>query len=204
MSRALRAYVDSQREELADLAAIPVRQRRLEEFTRQAEETIEIPLQRLERALRLYNLEPVRSLMLMGSFASPFVLDPALHAAGATPHEAVATGVVAAIGAAWWSVRQNRADAREHSPVAYLLDVRDALTPHTLAGGINKFLRGTMRIAPSGRCLSPRCSWLVPLLVQAAAVLGVAAASRSIPHPEPGRWQSARRRATASSGRSAA
>jgi len=36
----------------------------------------------------------------------------------------------------------------------------------------------------------------VPSLVHAEAVLGVAAASRSTPHPEPGNVQSARRRAT--------
>lgn len=46
---------------------------------------------------------------------------------------------------------------------------------------------GTMRIPSSGRCLSPRHSWLAPLPVQAAAVLGVAAESRNAPQPEPGR-----------------
>jgi hypothetical protein len=37
-----------------------------------------------------------------------------------------------------------------------------------------------MRIVPAGRCLSPRRSWLVPLSVQAAAVLGMAVANHAL------------------------
>lgn len=140
-----RRYVDSQQEELAELAAIPVKERRLEEFARHVEQTIEMPLQKLERGLRLFKLEPVRSLVLTSSFAAPVIAEPILHSFGATPREGLATGVAAAIGTAWWSVRENRADVRESSPVAYLLDVNDALTPLTLSGGISKFLRGTYR-----------------------------------------------------------
>jgi len=36
---------------------------------------------------------------------------------------------------------------------------------------------GTLRIAASGRCLRPRCSWLVPSLVEAAALRGAAEAA---------------------------
>jgi hypothetical protein len=46
---------------------------------------------------------------------------------------------------------------------------------------------GTGRTVPSGRCLRPRCSWLVPPLVQAAALRGAAAAKVSMPQPWPGR-----------------
>jgi hypothetical protein len=63
---------------------------------------------------------------------------------------------------------------------------------------------GTTRTACSGRSLRPRCSWLVPLPVQAAAVRGAVLARVSFPQPAAGRWQSAWRRAMASSGRSAA
>jgi hypothetical protein len=59
-------------------------------------------------------------------------------------------------------------------------------------------------MVPAGLCLSPRISWAVPVLVQAEAVRGAAACTVSIPHPVLGSWQSDWRRATASSGRSAA
>src|ERR1700729_3977777 len=52
---------------------------------------------------------------------------------------------------------------------------------------------GTARTDPSGRCLRPRCSWLVPLLVQAAAVRGAAWMRVRIPQP----WRSAFADATA-------
>lgn len=142
---AFRAYVDSQRGELAEIAAIPNRKRRLEEFALQVEQTMEVPLQQLEKALRLHNLEPVRSLLLASTFAAPIIAEPVLHATHATPQEGIAAGVVAAVGSAWWSARQERAQIRADSPVAYLLDVRDTLSPHTLPGSIRKFFRGTYR-----------------------------------------------------------
>jgi len=46
---------------------------------------------------------------------------------------------------------------------------------------------GTGRTAPAGRCLRPRCSWLLPPLVQAAALRGTAAAMVSMPQPWLGR-----------------
>lgn len=142
---AFRAYVDSQRGELAEIAAIPIKNRRLDEFAIQVEQTMEVPLQRLERALRLHNLEPVRSLVLVSSFAAPILADPVLNMTHATPQEGIAAGVVASIGSAWWSARQERAQIRADSPVAYLLDVRDALSPHTLVGSIRRLFRGTYR-----------------------------------------------------------
>ena len=59
---------------------------------------------------------------------------------------------------------------------------------------------GTTRMAPSGRCLRPRGSNGVPVLVQAAPVRGQAAVRIILPCPWAGRIRSARRRATASSG----
>src|SRR6266566_4658725 len=63
---------------------------------------------------------------------------------------------------------------------------------------------GTMRMVPSGRCLRPRGSKGVPVLVQAVPVRGQAAVRTIFPRPRAGRMRSSRRRATASSGRSAA
>jgi hypothetical protein len=60
------------------------------------------------------------------------------------------------------------------------------------------------RMVPAGRCLRPRSSWLVPVLVQAAAVRGAAAWIASSPQPWSGSVQSLAVRATASSGRSPA
>jgi hypothetical protein len=63
---------------------------------------------------------------------------------------------------------------------------------------------GTTRMVPSGRCLRPCGSNGVPVLVQAAPVRGQAAVRMIVPRPRAGRMRSAWRRATASSGRSAA
>jgi hypothetical protein len=141
--QAFRDYVDSQRAELAELATIPIQARRLEAFAEHVEHTVQEPLQRLEKGLRLHKLEPTRSLLLAGSFVSPLAATVALDAAGATPHAIATVGTVAAIGSAWWQVESIRARARASSPVGYLLDVRDLLTPKTLTTRVRKFLGGT-------------------------------------------------------------
>jgi len=138
-----RDYVDSQRAELAELATIPIQGRKLEAFAEHVEHTVQEPLQKLERGLRLHKLEPTRSLLLAGSFATPLAATVALEAAGATPHAVAGTGTLAAIGSAWWQVESIRARARAGSPVGYLLDVRDLLTPKTLSTRVRKFLSGT-------------------------------------------------------------
>ena len=45
---------------------------------------------------------------------------------------------------------------------------------------------GTARMVPSGWCLRPRSSWLVPVLVHAAPVRGAARVKVSRPQPQPG------------------
>lgn len=62
----------------------------------------------------------------------------------------------------------------------------------------------TTRIAPSAGCLRPRGSCGIPVPVQALSVRGQAAVRISFPRPCAGRTRSSQRRATASSGRSAA
>ncbi len=49
-------YVDSQRAELTELATIPLQNRRLEAFAEHVELTIEQPLRRLEKGLKLHRL----------------------------------------------------------------------------------------------------------------------------------------------------
>jgi hypothetical protein len=138
-----RTYVDSMRSDLSQLAVIPNERRRLESFTEHVKQTIERPLRDLEKGLRLHKLEPTRSLLLASSFASPAAIGAALAAGGAPPAAATAAGAMAAIGSAWWQVGSIRTQAKASSPVGYLLDVRDHLTPKTLTSEARKMLTGT-------------------------------------------------------------
>jgi len=137
-----RNFVETQRYELADLATIPIQGRRLEAFAEHVEQTVEPPLRKLERSLKLLGLEPTRSLILTGSVAPPLAVGATLGAVGAAPF-ATAAGTLAAIGSAWWQVEAIRTRARADSPVGYLLDVRDRLTPKTLSARVSRVLRGT-------------------------------------------------------------
>jgi hypothetical protein len=141
--QAFRDYVDSQRSELAELASIPIQSRRLESFAEHVQHTVQRPLEQLEKGLRLHKLEPTRSLFLAGSVAAPLAVSATLEAAGMTPHAVTTAGTLAAIGSAWWQVETIREHARASSPVGYLLDVRDLLTPKTLTARVKKVLRGT-------------------------------------------------------------
>lgn len=134
-----RAYVADQRAELAELAALPLTDRKVGAFTEHIVETVEIPLRKVEKGLSLHKLDPVRSLLLTGSVAAPVVASPLLG----SPLAASAAGAASAIGGAWWRVRTIRDDARAASPVGYILDVRDRLTPKTVAARARKFLLGT-------------------------------------------------------------
>jgi hypothetical protein len=137
---AFRDYVASQRVELTELASVPIKRRRLEAFAQHVEETVEIPLRQLERGLSLHRLEPARSLLVASSFAPP----AAVSAVGVIPPAAAtAVGALAAVGSAWWQVNSVRETAKSGSPVGYLLDVRDRLTPRTLATRARKVFRGT-------------------------------------------------------------
>jgi hypothetical protein len=136
-----RIYVSSMRHELSELATIPNERRRLESFANHVQQTIEKPLRELEKGLRLHKMETTRSLLLTSSFAPPAAIGAALGAA--PPAAATAAGVAAAIGGAWWQVSSIRAKAKTDSPVGYLLDVRDHLTPKTLASRARKILTGT-------------------------------------------------------------
>jgi hypothetical protein len=136
-------YVDGQRAELTELASIPLQTRRLEAFVEHVEQTIEQPLRRLEKGLKLHKLEPARSLLLAGSVAPPLAASATLSVLGAPPVATTATGAVAAVGTAWWQIENTRRQSIASSPVGYLLDVRDQLTPKTLTGRVRKILQGT-------------------------------------------------------------
>jgi hypothetical protein len=138
-----RAYVASQKTELAELAAMPPGHRRLEAFAEHVEQTVAQPLQRLERGLRLHKLEPTRSLLLAGEIVPPAGLGVVLDAAGSPAVAAAATAAAVAVGSAWWQVKNIRAAAKANSPVGYLLDARDQLSPRTLADRVRKVLQGT-------------------------------------------------------------
>jgi hypothetical protein len=135
-----RNYVAAQREELAELASVPISGRRLEAFTAHVEHTVEIPLRKLEKGLSLHRLEPTRSLLVAGSFVPP----AAVSVVGVMPPAAATTvGALAAVGSAWWQVNSVRESAKAGSSVGYLLDVRDRFTPKTLATRARRILRGT-------------------------------------------------------------
>jgi Family of unknown function (DUF6236) len=138
-----RNYVDSQRAELAELASIPIQSRRLESFAEHVQHTVQEPLQQLEKGLRLQKLEPTRSLLLAGSVAPPLAVSATLEAIGMTPQAVTTAGALAAIGSAWWQVETIRRHTRASSPVGYLLDVRDLLTPKTLTARVRRILQGT-------------------------------------------------------------
>jgi hypothetical protein len=140
---AFREYVDSRERELAELASIASDHRQMEAFTEYVQQTIELPLQKLEKGMRLHKLDPTRSLVLAGTFVPPAAASEALSALGARPAVAATIGTAAAIGNAWWQVGNIRNAAKSNSPVGYILDVRDRLTPRTLPAYIRRIFRGT-------------------------------------------------------------
>ncbi|GFG53707.1 hypothetical protein CQY20_26990 [Mycolicibacterium agri] len=140
---AFRDYVSAQQTELAELAAIRHDRRRVEAFADHVKCTVEPRLRRLEKALELHKLQPTRSLLLAQSLAPPAIAGGGLAAAGASPTVSAATGIAVAIGVAWWEVGAVRTAAKADEPVAFLLSMRDELTPRTLKARIRKFLRGT-------------------------------------------------------------
>jgi hypothetical protein len=140
---AFREYVDSRERELAELASIASDHRQMEAFAEYVQQTIELPLQKLERGMRLHRLDPTRSLVLAGTFVPPAAASEALSALGAPPAVAATIGAAAAVGNAWWQVGNVRNAAKSNSPVGYILDVRDRLTPRTLPAYIRRIFRGT-------------------------------------------------------------
>ena len=138
-----RRYVDEQQAELTQISAIPNRRGQLDAFVRHVEQTIELPLPRLEKSLKLHKLEPTRSMLLAGTAAPPAAVEAVLTTAHAPLIASTATATMAAIGSAWWQVETIRSAKKRESPVGYLLDVRDALTPATLPARVHRVLSGT-------------------------------------------------------------
>jgi hypothetical protein len=138
-----RQFLADQQQELAGLASVPHERRRLEAFAAHVAEHVERPLQQLERGLRLHRLEPTRSLLLAGSVAPPAALGATLTLVGADPAATVVSGTAIAVGAAWWQVEATRRQVKQQSPVAFLLDMRDELTPKTVVSRARRLLTGT-------------------------------------------------------------
>lgn len=138
-----REYVNSREKELAELVSIASGDRQMEAFAEYVEQTIKLPLRKLERGMRLHKLDPTRSLVLAGTFVPPAAASEALNALGARPAVAATIGTAAAVGNAWWQVGNIRNAAKSNSPVGYILDVRDRLTPRTLPAYIRRIFRGT-------------------------------------------------------------
>jgi hypothetical protein len=55
----------------------------------------------------------------------------------------MSVATVAGMGAAWWQVHAARESVRRSSPLSYLLDVRDELTPKTVAAKFQRIVKGS-------------------------------------------------------------
>jgi len=137
-----RSFVETQKQELAAITSLPPGQRKLDAFADHVRDTVEAPLQRLERGLRLHKLDTVRTMLVTGTLAAPPVASLGLEQLGAGSAVGLSVGTVAAMGAAWWQVHAARESVRAKSPLTYLLDVRDELTPKTIAGRFQRIVKG--------------------------------------------------------------
>lgn len=140
---AFRTFVERQVDELVEIAATPSERHRAEAFSEHVARTVERPLAELERGLALHNIPSARSTLLASSYAAPVPVGLALDHAFADPTLTAGGSVACALGLAWWGVAQQRAAARQASPVGYLLDVRDRLTPHTVLRRAKRLYTGT-------------------------------------------------------------
>lgn len=139
-----REYVGEQAEELARIASVPLEKIQLEHFNERIQRTVEVPLRRLERGLKLHKIASARSLLLTKAFTPPLAVGSALALGGLDSVRAVATaGVASAVGVAWWDVEERRSQLRSESPVGYLLDVRDRLTPKNFVSQAKRLYSGT-------------------------------------------------------------
>ncbi|WP_133981072.1 DUF6236 family protein [Kribbella voronezhensis] len=138
-----RAFVETQKQELTAITSLPPGQRKLDAFADHVHDTVEAPLQRLERGLQLHKLDTVRTMLVTGTLAAPPLAGMALEQLGAGGTVGMSVGTVAAMGAAWWQVRAARESARAKSPLCYLLDLRDELTPKTIAGRFQRIVKGS-------------------------------------------------------------
>jgi hypothetical protein len=138
-----RAFVETQKQELAAITSLPRGRRKLDAFADHVRDTVEAPLQRLERGLRLHKLDTVRTMLVTGTLAAPPVAGLGLEQLGVGGTVGMSVGTVAAMGAAWWQVHAARESVRAKSPLTYLLDVRDELTPKTIAGRFQRIVKGS-------------------------------------------------------------
>jgi hypothetical protein len=138
-----RAFVEQQNAELAAITSLPPGQRKLDAFADHVRDTVEAPLQRLERGLQLHKLDTVRTMLVTGTLATPPLASLGLDHLGAGSTIGMSVATVAGMGAAWWQVHAARESVRRSSPLSYLLDVRDELTPKTIAGRFQRIVKGS-------------------------------------------------------------
>ena len=86
-----RAYISKQHQKLVSVARGKDPDRATADLARHVEQTIERPLRRLEKSLRLYKFEPVRSVMMASSLLAPAALEKPLEYMDA-PGSVQATG----------------------------------------------------------------------------------------------------------------
>lgn len=138
-----RAYVEHQIRELVEIASTPSERHRAEAFNAHVERTVERPLAKLEQGLALHHIPSARSMLMASSYCAPMPVAVALDQLGANGAVTAGGTVASAFGLAWWGVARQRAAAKEASPVGYLLDVRDRLTPHTVLRRAKRLYTGT-------------------------------------------------------------
>jgi len=138
-----RSFVEAQKQELIAISALPPGQRKLDAFADHVRDGVEAPLQKLERGLQLHKLDTVRTMLVTGTLAAPPLASVGLDRIGAGSTVGMSVGTVAAMGAAWWQIHAAREAVRQSSPLSYLLDVRDELTPKTIAGRFQRIVKGS-------------------------------------------------------------
>lgn len=126
--------IESQRHELERLASIGSDDTYVEAFAAHVNSTIKQPLARLERGLKLNNLDTIRSLLTVQTFAPPALGSEISSIAHLPPKMIAIEGVGLVIGLAWWQLVEQRRQLIRQSPVGYLLSINKALSARTIVG----------------------------------------------------------------------
>jgi len=128
--------------EMREVASILPDEHRVERFSRLVYETVEMPLQRLEKAMKLWHLPTTKRLLVAGTLAPPASVVAVQAGLANAPVVANSMGAAAIVGTAWWSMQHERASLVSASPVGYLFAVRRRLTPRSFVGRTADFLAG--------------------------------------------------------------
>ncbi len=138
--REFRSCIAAQQTELARLAAIQDSDIRYEAFAAHMNSEIKLPLERLERALRLSRIDTVRALLAWQTLTPSAVVLGLGELTRLPPVVAAAGTVATVVGSAWWQLAEDRQRQIRESPVGYLLNLKRTLTARTFATQVRRVL----------------------------------------------------------------